>query len=191
MGGTPEDFISSAYYYYSARLTARAAAVLGKSKEADEYARLAEEVKAAIQKEYFTPTGRLAINTQTGFVLALFMDLAPEAFRQRVITDLIIRLRKDKVHLRTGFVGTPYLCRVLSNHGANDLAYRLLLNEDYPSWLYAVNLGATTIWERWNSLNPGWDDQLDRDELVQPLCLRIDRGVDVPGHVRLEPVLGR
>lgn len=154
MGGTPEDFIASAYYYYSTRLVARAAAVLGKTEEAAGYSALAEEIKAAIQQEFFTPTGRLAINTQTGFVLALFMDLAPEEFRARVIHDLIFRLRKDKVHLRTGFVGTPYLCRVLSNHGANDLAYRLLLNEDYPSWLYAVNLGATTIWERWNSLNP-------------------------------------
>jgi alpha-L-rhamnosidase len=127
--------------------------VLGKDQEAEQYARLAGEVKAAIQQEYFTATGRLAINTQTGFVLALIMDLAPEQFRQRIIQDLVLRLRKDKLHLRTGFVGTPYLCRVLSNHGANDLAYRLLLNEDYPSWLYAVNLGATTIWERWNSLN--------------------------------------
>jgi alpha-L-rhamnosidase len=154
MGGTPEDFVASAYYHYSARLVARAAAVLGKAELADRYARLAAEVKAAIQREYFTETGRLAMNTQTGFVLALFMDLAPEPFRARVIADLIFRLRKDKVHLRTGFVGTPYLCRVLSNHGANDLAYRLLLNEDYPSWLYAINLGATTIWERWNSLNP-------------------------------------
>ncbi len=154
MGGTPEDYIASAYYYYSANLTARAAAVLGKSQEAKHYARLAEEVKAAIQKEYFTATGRLAINTQTGSVLALFLNLVPEQFRRRITNDLVLRLRKDKVHLRTGFVGTPYLCRVLSNHGANDLAYRLLLNEDYPSWLYAVNLGATTIWERWNSLNP-------------------------------------
>lgn len=153
MGGTPEDFISSAYYFYSSRLVARAAAVLGKTELAQQYGLLANEVKAAIQKEYFTTTGRLAINTQTGFVLALFMDLVPEEFRSRVIDDLIFRLRKDKVHLRTGFVGTPYICRVLSNHGANDLAYRLLLNEDYPSWLYAVNLGATTIWERWNSLN--------------------------------------
>jgi len=128
--------------------------LLGKTEPATYYSALAGEIKAAIQKEYFTPTGRLAINTQTGFVLALFMNLAPEEFRSRVIHDLIFRLRKDKLHLRTGFVGTPYLCRVLSNHGANDLAYRLLLNEDYPSWLYAVNLGATTIWERWNSLNP-------------------------------------
>jgi alpha-L-rhamnosidase len=154
MGGTPEDFIASAYYYHSARLTARAAAVLDRTEEAARYAALADEIKTAIHKEYFTPTGRLAIHTQTGYVLALFMELVPPEFRARVIADLIARLRKDKVHLRTGFVGTPYLCRVLSNNGANELAYRLLLNEDYPSWLYAVNLGATTIWERWNSLNP-------------------------------------
>lgn len=154
MGGTPEDFIASAYYFYSARLTARAAAVLGKTKQTADYDALVKEIKAAIQKEYFTATGRLAINTQTGLMLALFMDIAPEMFRARVINDLVARLRKDKVHLRTGFVGTPYLCRALSNNGANELAYQLLLNEDYPSWLYAVNMGATTIWERWNSLKP-------------------------------------
>ncbi|MFN8448791.1 MAG: family 78 glycoside hydrolase catalytic domain [Anaerolineae bacterium] len=153
-GGTPEDFIASAFYCYSARLVARAAAVLGNHEQADAYERLSAEVRAAIQNEYFTATGRLAVPTQTGYVLALFMDLAPEAHRQRVQNDLIERLNKDRQHLRTGFVGTPYLCRVLSNIGANDLAYTLLLNEDYPSWLYAVNLGATTIWERWNSLNP-------------------------------------
>ncbi len=152
-GGTPQDFIASAFYCYSAGLVARAAVVLGKRAQADSYGRLAAEVKAAIQQEYFTATGRLAIPTQTGYVLALFMDLVPDAQRQRVKTDLIAKLNKDKTHLRTGFVGTPYLCRVLSNIGANDLAYTLLLNEDYPSWLYAVNLGATTIWERWNSLN--------------------------------------
>lgn len=153
-GGTPEDFIASAFYYYSARLVARAAAALGCQPQADAYERLSAEVKAAIQAEYFTTTGRFAIPTQTGYVLTLFMDLAPDAYRERVKRDLISRLNLDNTHLRTGFVGTPYLCRVLSNIGANDLAYQLLLNEDYPSWLYAVNLGATTIWERWNSLNP-------------------------------------
>jgi len=138
----------------AARLAARAAAVLGKTKQAADYDALVKEIKAAIQKEYFTATGRLAISTQTGLVLALFIELVPDEFRSRCIADLVSRLRKDKVHLRTGFVGTPYLCRVLSNNGANRLAYQLLLNEDYPSWLYAVNLGATTIWERWNSLKP-------------------------------------
>ncbi|MBZ0282053.1 MAG: glycoside hydrolase family 78 protein [Anaerolineae bacterium] len=153
-GGTPEDFISSAFYCYSARLVAKAAAALGKTEQLDAYERLSAEVKAAIQKEYFTPNGRLAIPTQTGYLLTLFMDLAPDAYLERVKDDLLTRLNTDNIHLRTGFVGTPYLCRVLSNIGANDLAYKLLLNEDYPSWLYAVNLGATTIWERWNSLNP-------------------------------------
>jgi alpha-L-rhamnosidase len=154
MGGTPEDFIASAYYYYSARFVARTAAVLGGKEDGERYELLAKEIKAAIHKEYFTPTGRLAIPTQTGYVLALFMDLAPQEFRSRLVEDLMHRLKSDRLHLRTGFVGTPYLCRVLSNHGANEMAYQLLLNEDYPSWLYAVNLGATTIWERWNSLNP-------------------------------------
>ncbi len=153
-GGTPHDFIASAFYCYSAGLVARAARVLGRAEEAAAYGQLAEEIRAAIQREYFTATGRLAVPTQTGYVLALFMGLVPEGFRERVGADLIARLKKDNAHLRTGFVGTPYLCRVLSDIGANDLAYRLLLNEDFPSWLYAVNLGATTIWERWDSLDP-------------------------------------
>lgn len=153
-GGTPHDFIASAFYCYSAGLVAKAAKVLGKDDIAEAYEQLSAEIKAAIQKEYFTTTGRLAVPTQTGYVLALFMDLVPDAFRERVQDDLIARLEEDNTHLRTGFVGTPYLCRVLSNIGANDLAYKLLLNEDFPSWLYAINLGATTIWERWNSINP-------------------------------------
>jgi len=153
MGGTREDFVASAFYCHSTCLVARAAPVLGRGELAARYSALADEVRTGIQQEHFTPTGRLAINTQTGFVLALLMDLAPDELRARVVEDLVFRLRKDKVHLRTGFVGTPYLCRVLSANGANELAYRLLLNEDYPSWRYAVNLGATTIWERWNFLN--------------------------------------
>ena len=153
-GGTPEDFIASAFYYYSTRLVARAAVVLEKTELATQYKSLAEEILAAIQNEFFTATGRLAIHTQTGFVVALFMNLVPAAFRSRIINDLISRLRKDDLHLRTGFVGTPYLCRALSNWGANEMAYQLLLNEDHPSWLYAVNLGATTIWERWDSIKP-------------------------------------
>jgi len=153
-GGTPEDFIASAFYCYSAQLVAKAAQVLGKVDQAEIYKCLSEEIKSAIQKEYFTATGRLAVPTQTAYVLALFMDLVPDIYRERVKHDFIAKLNKDNLHLRTGFIGTPYLCRVLSNIEANDLAYKLLLNEDYPSWLYAVNLGATTIWERWNSINP-------------------------------------
>ncbi|MEQ8677363.1 MAG: family 78 glycoside hydrolase catalytic domain [Aggregatilineales bacterium] len=153
-GGTPEDFIASAFYCYSARIVGKAAKVLGRTEQADAYGRLSEEIKTAIQSEYFTVTGRLAVPTQTGYLLALYMDLVPDMFRERVEQDFIVKMNDSRVHLRTGFVGTPYLCRVLSDIGANDLAYQLLLNEDFPSWLYAVNLGATTIWERWNSINP-------------------------------------
>ena len=154
MGGTPVDFISSAYYCYSARLVAKAAAALGKQEIAQAYNKLADEVRGAIQAEYFTPCGRLAIDTQTAMVVALYMDLVPAEHMQRVEETLRAKLLKNRYHLKTGFVGTPYLCRVLSANGSNDIAYRLLLNEDYPSWLYAVKLGATTIWERWNSLLP-------------------------------------
>ena len=82
------------------------------------------------------------------------MDLVPEGKRERTIDDLRERFKKDNNHLSTGFVGTPYICKTLSENGCNDLAYTLLLNKDYPSWLYAVTMGATTIWERWNSVLP-------------------------------------
>jgi alpha-L-rhamnosidase len=87
-------------------------------------------------------------------IVALYMNLVSERTRDRVITDLQSKLSQDNLHLKTGFVGTPYFCNVLSENGANKEAYTLLLNEDYPSWLYAVKLGATTIWERWNSVLP-------------------------------------
>lgn len=153
-GGTADDFIASAFYVYSVEIVAKAAAVLGKAELASEYVMLADQIRQAIQDEFLSPKGRLTIDTQTAYVLALFMDIIPETFKSRTASALKSRLETDNNHLKTGFVGTPYLCRVLSENGCNDLAYRLLLNEDFPSWLYGVKLGATTIWERWNSLLP-------------------------------------
>ena len=153
-GGTPTDLIATAYYAYSAGLVAKAARVLGKEELAREYEQLAEEVKAAFCEEFVTPRGRLVADTQTAHILALFMDLVPEKMRPRILASLVEHLKENNYYLKTGFVGTPYLCRVLSENGYNDIAYRLLLNEEFPSWLYAVKLGATTIWERWNSLLP-------------------------------------
>lgn len=154
MGGTDTDFIASAYYRYSSQLVAKAARVLGKDELADYYGGISDEVKAAIEFEFFAKSGRLALDTQTAYAVALFMDLVPDAYKTRVVDGLRKRLKIDKNHLKTGFVGTPYLNRVLSENGCNDLAYTLLLNDDYPSWLYAVKMGATTIWERWNSILP-------------------------------------
>ena len=151
-GGTDPDYVSSAYYFYSTRLVEKAAIVLGKTEDAVFYHQAAEEIKAAIQREYFTTTGRLAVTTQTGYVLALFFGFAPEASRPRLIAELKKKLKDNRGYLKTGFVGTAYIMKALSENGLNDLAYGLLLNEEAPSWLYAVNLGATTIWERWNSM---------------------------------------
>ena len=153
-GATDRYYVASSYYYYSSLLTAKAAQVLGKTKEAEYYGKLAEEVKSAIQKEYFTETGRIAVNTQTAMVVALQMNTVPAQFRDRLICDLKSKIEEDHFHLRTGLVGTPRLCPVLSEIGSPDLAYTLLLHEDYPSWLYPINMGATTIWERWNSVLP-------------------------------------
>lgn len=153
-GGTPTDLIATAYYAHSAELVAKAAKVLGKQDLSKEYQKLSLEVKEAFCEEFVSPRGRLAADTQTAYILVLFMNLVPERFRGRIVEALKKNLENNKYYLKTGFVGTPYFCRVLSENGYNDLAYRLLLNEEFPSWLYEVKLGATTIWERWNSLLP-------------------------------------
>ena len=153
-GGTDPLYVASAFYYYSADLTARAAGALGYESDAAEYAALAEEVKAAFRKEFFTATGRIAEPTQTAMLMALFLNLVPETARERIKADLKAKLEKKKWHLDTGFVGTYFICRTLSENGMADIAYTLLLNEDFPSWLYEVNMGATTVWERWNSVLP-------------------------------------
>ncbi|MBT2291522.1 family 78 glycoside hydrolase catalytic domain [Paenibacillus albidus] len=153
MGGTDQDFIASAYYCYSTRLVAKAAKVLGLEDDASYYGQISGEVRQAIEDEFFSKTGRLALDTQTAYAIALKMDLAPETYRKRLVDGLVNRLRKDHNHLKTGFVGTPYLNFALSDNGCEELGYTLLLNDDYPSWLYAVKLGATTIWERWNSID--------------------------------------
>jgi len=154
MGGTDMYYIASAYFYYSTKLTADAAEMLGKTEDVVKYRRLQQEIKEAFQKEYFTPNGRIAEQTQTAHVVALFFDLLPEEHRARVAETLKTMIKENGMHLNTGFVGTPYLCRVLSEADANDYAYRLLMKDDYPSWLYEVKMGATTIWERWNSVMP-------------------------------------
>ena len=153
-GGTDPYYVASCYYLYSAELTAKAAAVLGKGEDALFYTKLAEEIREAIRKEYFTSTGRIAVDTQTAMVLALRFGIVPESAKERLIQALKTKLEEEKIHLTTGFVGTPYLCPVLTENGLADYAYTLLLNEDFPSWLYEVNMGATTIWERWNSVLP-------------------------------------
>lgn len=154
MGGTDAFFVASAYYYYSTSLLVKAAKALGYAEDEKKYSKLLDEIYEAIQNEYFTPNGLMAQTTQTAYVCALFMGFAPEQHRARLAKLLDSELEATGGKLRTGFVGTAYLNRTLSGNGYNKRAYQLLLNEDYPGWLYEVNLGATTVWERWNSLLP-------------------------------------
>lgn len=152
-GGTDKHFVASVFYHYSAELVSKAAAVLGKPEEAEEYATLSREVLAAVRKKYVTGEGSLTIDTQTAYALAICFDLFDtEEGNLRAGDHLAELVHQWNDHLSTGFVGTAYLCRALTKTGHQREAVTLLLNEDYPSWLYEVNLGATTIWERWNSL---------------------------------------
>jgi alpha-L-rhamnosidase len=151
---TNKELIGTAFFAYSAGLLAEAAHVLGKPGDAACYADLADKVKAAFNAEFVTAAGRVGPGTQTACVLALHFDLLPEAMRPLAAARLAQAVRDAYYHLTTGFVGTPYLCHVLSRYGYADVAYELLNQEGYPSWLYPVKKGATTIWERWDGLKP-------------------------------------
>ena len=151
IGRTDSGFVSSCYYYASTMCVAQAARVLGYS-EAEDYAQLAVEIRQAILREYFTETGRLAIDTQTGYLLALRFGIYKD--RKRIVDGLLERIHRDCRRIKGGFLGATAMNTVLGDQGLTELAYDFLLFEGFPGWLYAVNLGATTIWERWNSLLP-------------------------------------
>ena len=153
-GATDKYMIANAYYLYVTELVKKTAEVLGKDEEAKKYAELYETTLDAFRREYYTETGRIVSETQTGAIISLYFNLAREKDRKRILNTLLTNIGNHKNHLATGFVGTPYICHTLSENGAHEMAATLFMKEDYPSWLYAVNMGATTIWERWNSIKP-------------------------------------
>ncbi len=152
-GETPVPLLGAAFYARSARILADAARVLNREKDVKRYRKEADGVKEAFFKEYFDKTGKLRIapETQTAYVLALAFDLLPKDARAKAAANLVRLIGEADNHLRTGFLGTPHIVRVLDETGYKDLAYDLLLKETYPSWFYSINQGATTMWERWNS----------------------------------------
>lgn len=153
VGKTDTSFLASACYYQSTVTLAKAAAALSLEDE-KEYRNLAEKIRSAFIDFYFTEEGRLNIEiTQTACAFLLYIGLYPENAEKNLTETLKTLIEENNGHLNTGFIGTPVLCPALSEHGLNTLAYDLLLNEEYPGWLYEVNLGATTVWERWNSLD--------------------------------------
>lgn len=154
IGATDAYYVANVYYANSALLVAKAARELGKTEAAGAYQKLYEEIVRKIRDEYVTKTGRLVSETQTGCVLALHFDIVEEKDRKGVLETLLHNLQQHKNHLTTGFAGTPFLCPTLSANGAHDIAGSVFLKEDCPSWLYHVKLGATTMWELWDGVNP-------------------------------------
>lgn len=151
-GHTDRDMIATMFFAHSTHLVQQAAETLGKTDEAMYYRVLFERIKEAFLREYATASGRLVSHSQTAYVLALEFGLLPPELRPAAIQYLTADIRNRKNHLATGFLGTPHLCHVLSANGQTRLAYELLLQETYPSWLYPVKMGATTIWERWDGI---------------------------------------
>lgn len=191
---TPRAIIATAYFAHSTDLLARSARVLGKTNDATKYGALFDQIKQAFLDRYVDREGRVQGDTQTGYVLALWFGLLPDALRGKAAERLIADIRARGDHLSTGFVGVGYLNPTLTSIGANDLAYKLLLTDTYPSWGYSIRQGATTIWERWD----GWtEDKGFQDpgmnsfnhyalgsvgEWLYSTVLGIDLDANVPGY---------
>lgn len=151
-GGTDDVFLASVYRMVSAHITADLARYLGHEEDTAKYDALAGEIRQAVLDTYFTPAGRLSVDTQAAYVTALQFGLWRD--KAVLVDQFRRRLKYDNFQIRCGFAGAPLLCSVLASHGMQDLACDLLLSRTFPGWLHCVELGATTIWERWNSLLP-------------------------------------
>ncbi len=151
---TGTDFIATAYFAHSADLLARSAAALGRTADARKYRALFHSIRAAFNREFVTPAGRVGENTQTAYAIALAFDLLPDSLVAQAGDRLARAIHAHGNHLTTGFLGTPLLLPALRATGHLDLAYTLLTQRSYPSWLYPITRGATTMWERWDGIRP-------------------------------------
>ncbi|MFC1558864.1 family 78 glycoside hydrolase catalytic domain [candidate division KSB1 bacterium] len=201
---TDTYLIAQCFFAYSTQLLINTANVLGKADDVVKYTELLKKVKDAFMKEYMTPNGRSISNTQTAYVLALHFDMLPEFLRAQAAERLVQNIKEYNNHLTTGFLGTPYLCHVLSRFGYTDVAYTLLMQETYPSWLYPVKMGATTIWERWDGIKPDSTFQTPSmnsfnhyaygaiGDWMYRVAAGIDTYEDGPGYkkIRIKPHIG-
>ncbi|MFJ3670321.1 glycoside hydrolase family 78 protein [Streptomyces sp. NPDC090106] len=152
---TEPHLVAQAYLFRSARTLASIAAELGENDDEQRYLALAEQARTAFLAAFAEPSGRLTSDTQTAYALALRFDLLPDAGTRRAAGERLAELvARDGHRIATGFAGTPEVCDALNDTGHDDVAYGLLLQTERPSWLYPVTMGATTIWERWDSMLP-------------------------------------
>lgn len=147
---TNKDLLATAYWGLIARMMSQMAHAVGKESDAQRYSELLNNLRSAFQKTYITPDGQVGTGTQTSYVVALYTKMAPVTLEPLLVDRLVKDIEQRGGHLSTGFLGTPFLLFTLADHGRSDVAYRLLLNETYPSWGYMLSKGATTWWERWN-----------------------------------------
>lgn len=162
-GATNETYIATSYYAYSVKILYKTAAVLGKNDDHEYYRHLYQKIVEQFHETYLK-NGQIQIATQTAQIVPVHFGLLNEDETETAVKKLVQLLEEKQNHLTTGFVGTPYLCHVLSDHGFYHLAYTLLLQEDFPSWLYQVTKGATTIWEHWDGQKVDgsfWSDEMN------------------------------
>lgn len=201
---TSKYLIAQCFWAYSTQLLINTANVLGKKEDADAYTAMLSKIKSAYVNEYVTPNGLISSDTQTAYVLALQFDMLPENLRQQAANRLVTNIARYGNHLSTGFLGTPYLCNVLSRFGHADVAYKLLLQDTYPSWLYPIKMGATTVWERWDGIRP--DGTFETPSMnsynhyaygaigdwMYRVVAGIDTKADAPGYkeITIKPTIG-
>lgn len=163
-GATPEHMVATAYYALSTRILRDTASVLEKQEDFEFYSKLLNGIIANFNEAYITETNQVIAQTQTANILPLMFDLVEGDVRKQIAYDLNDLVVKNDYHLTTGFVGTPYLCIALSENGYHSTAEKLLLQETYPSWLYSIKKGATTIWEHWDGIKEDgsfWSDDMN------------------------------
>jgi alpha-L-rhamnosidase len=153
-GGANSKAIDTAYHACLAQIMSEMALAIGRAEDAQRYSKLHEEIKAAFIKAFFQPDGSLKDCSQTGYALAFTMGLVPDELRAKAAEKFAQEIKRFDNHLATGFIGTPRLLPALHTAGRDDLALQLLLTDTYPSWLFSVKNGATTMWERWNGWTP-------------------------------------
>ncbi len=151
---TPKDLIGTAYFAYSTHLLAQSYKAVGRSEDAAKYEQLFQDIKAAFNQRYVEADGRIKGNTQCVYIMALKFDLLSDELRSKAAQYLVEDITAKHGHLSTGFVGVSYLLPVLTQMGQSDVAYNLLMQDTFPSWLFSVKHGATTIWERWDGWTP-------------------------------------
>lgn len=203
-GATPVELTAAAFSIKSLGLFAKMAFMAGQETDAVRYrARQQEEIRH-FQGRYFLANGQMTVRTQTAHVLALNFGLVPEQNKEVVIKDLLALLEQNDNHLSTGFLGTPFILHALSENGCLDTAYELLMKDDFPSWLYQVKQGATTVWEHWDGRKPDgsmWSADMNSfnhyaygavGQWLYSVCAGLKRDDEAYGyqHFFIEPSIG-